>query len=950
MRTLRTERSAVQRALAVVLASALSGAACSSEAPAPTSCAAETVSNPNVFVGKTEGGEALVAFVHDGTTVMAYSCGVGAGFGTHTGWYGGVATGETATAIEAVNGTQGLALRAEITGSAARGSITIADGRSFAFTAEQARGAAGLFEFEDAGNLVGLIRTNQGEVAGNAVVRVGSTGTAPSSPTSTPVTTTSSGSSPTPSLPVTFDNGGSNRNVSVVPVTTPAKRLVTRSGPVVVFLLHGMADNIGQKPTGAAEDFVECAGPKDTPFYARCEWGQDFLPGLFGSRSSQVVLSTLDGRDVTGDRFLTTPENRQPFDENLGRRMNGDCVADPNEAERFDARTAMHFVVPGTVAQPIRQLPSQIVVPPTPPPIAAFTTWRDPTRSMAFSGRRVTRQIYAALRWYEETYRVTPGVVLLAQSFGGLASRFMLSKPDASVLTAEMNRENVRLCAEDLAKMDYVRDRTLYLLTLATPHEGSYLSEWGPLGKNTIRAILTDLRQGLATASLSTVARRVNDLATVLQLNYTPSILDQAVSGLDGFIPQLENAPALLDMRLALMEKFNLGPISPERARRSASSPILGAGKTLVPIYATLARSPGSDAFDSPDLLGGFAAWKAKRAKARGWINSTMLFSDPITRLTMPKGFGDATAAPYAQYRDILDRRARLFDASPSTEAMERALAPQLAAALEAASPWIAGRYGRTAAGVLRALNREGSLQLPNVSVPIHIDQKWSVGFRGFLEVPMPALQCGTRTIRLDYDALARLLVNTYVSTPAVFTATRGRNLVQVLQGVGTVLQETDLFAKGVASWFVGKVRELANVQALPAECNALPDSVFDVFAMAEIGNWRIVETTGLVPAPAWIPTGEPVSDGEMDTDGAVHSASALGFTLARRPFYFEHDRNDDGGAPGSWYRLYDNPVTEKFNHGLQYENEVGRWVRDSFLAAGVGPIPSRTGFSGWSR
>lgn len=59
----------------------------------------------------------------------------------------------------------------------------------------------------------------------------------------------------------------------------------------------------------------------------------------------------------------------------------------------------------------------------------------------------------------------------------------------------------------------------------------------------------------------------------------------------------------------------------------------------------------------------------------------------------------------------------------------------------------------------------------------------------------------------------------------------------------------------------------------------------FDAFAAAELLNWKVVGATGSIPKPAWIGPGEPVSDGEMDTDGAVHSASALGFTLGRVPF-----------------------------------------------------------------
>ncbi len=899
------------------------------------------------FVGRTKGGEALVAVVEGPEGVVGYTCGVGESFGTHTGWYSGVRAGDAE--IQAVNGPSDLRMRLVLDVSGGSGAMRLPDGREVAFDVEPARGAAGLFDYEDAGRFVGLVRTNDGQTAGNSVLRISSSGTTLTSPTSTPVTTTTTTPTTTTvtTVSASFDSGGAITTVNLTP-TSPSQRIVTRTGPVVVFLMHGMADNLGMAPAGSAENLAECAGPKDTPFYGRCEWGQDFLPGLFGTRDVRTQLTTLDGRDVTGDRFLSDPTNRQLFDENLGKRMDGDCNADPTEAERFDVRTAMHFVVPGKVTSPVVVPPDQIKLPPPPPQIAAFVTWRDPTRGMVFSGRRVTRQIYAALRWYEATYRVTPGVILLAQSFGGLASRFLLSKPDPSLLDGDTNREGVRLCKEDLAKMDYVRDRVLYLLTLATPHEGSYLAEWGPPVKDALRALLTELRQGIATSNIAQVARAMDQIATLLRLDFTPNLVDQAVSSINGFLPQLESAAALIDMQLARMVKFNRGPISPERARRSGASPILGAQKTLVPVYATLARSPGSNAFDSPDILRGFRTYQRKRAKVRGWIGQTMLVSDQLTRQLVPKGFGDAKVAPYAEFADILDRRARLFDSSPTTEQVERAFASDITSVLRTVSPWFLGKFGRGADAVIAGLNREVSVALPHVSIPIHVDQRWSIGFSGSIEVPIPALQCGTRRIPLDLTPLARLLVDTYGRTPDVLAAIQNKDLRAVLEALSVVIAETDTFAKQVADWFVAELAQLRAQAPLPTECDARPDNVFDVFAAAELANWRVVAGTGRIPAPAWIPTGEPVSDGEMDTDGAVHSASALGFTLGRVPFFFEHDRLDDAGRPASWYRLYDNPVTEKYNHGLQYENEVGLWVQSTFLVPKVGPVPARDTFSVW--
>ena len=53
------------------------------------------------------------------------------------------------------------------------------------------------------------------------------------------------------------------------------------------------------------------------------------------------------------------------------------------------------------------------------------------------------------------------------------------------------------------------------------------------------------------------------------------------------------------------------------------------------------------------------------------------------------------------------------------------------------------------------------------------------------------------------------------------------------------------------------------------------------------------------------------------------------------------------GGARAA-DRIYDNPVTEKYNHGQQYNNDVGLWVRSTFLSAEVGPVAARDTFSVW--
>ena len=517
---------------------------------------------------------------------------MGANLATHTGWYFGIKQGLEPDNVQLVNGPTGLRMRGSLGPSGGSGTLTLADGSSVAFDVEPARGDAGLYDFEDAANLVGFIRANDGMTAGSSILRVAGTGLATTAPTTTSTAVTIAPTSPTPlpattvittvvpTIPLVIDAGA--RIVTAVPITSADKRVITRSGPVVIFMMHGMADSLGLAPAGARDDFANCAGPKDTAFYGRCEWGQDFLPALFGSPDARAQLTALDGSDVTGDQFLHAMENVRGSDlpdENLGHRLAGDCVADPELAEKVDGNFAKHFVAAGPLNSSSQIALAKLRgIPPTPPPVAAMVTWRDPTRGLVFSGRRVTRQIYAALRWYESTYQVTPGVILLGQSFGGLASRFMLSRPDPATLLGNetLNHERIGLCKEDLAKMDYVRDRTLYLVTLATPHEGSALAEWGPPVLDALRSVGTELRSGVANSSLAKVMKGAATIASVVDVGLEPTLTTSLVSSIDGFLPQLETARALLDMQLKRMEQQNANTLSPSaravpRPRRSSA-------------------------------------------------------------------------------------------------------------------------------------------------------------------------------------------------------------------------------------------------------------------------------------------------------------------------------------------------------------------------------------------
>ena len=81
------------------------------------------------------------------------------------------------------------------------------------------------------------------------------------------------------------------------------------------------------------------------------------------------------------------------------------------------------------------------------------------------------------------------------------------------------------------------------------------------------------------------------------------------------------------------------------------------------------------------------------------------------------------------------------------------------------------------------------------------------------------------------------------------------------------------------------------------------------------------------------VATGEPVSDDEIDSDGAVPYDSAMGFYVGSAdPWSFAHT---DGGA---WYRRPDSPFEEEFHSGMTTRHHLGAYLYDE-LVSQAGPI-----------
>jgi pimeloyl-ACP methyl ester carboxylesterase len=184
----------------------------------------------------------------------------------------------------------------------------------------------------------------------------------------------------------------------------------------------------------------------------------------------------------------------------------------------------------------------------------------------AYLGPQTTEavnQIYELYQHLSETLGEEPQIVLLAHSMGGLVSRYFLSNP-------EVEDEAFLLNDETRAKADFLRDRTLYLVTLSTPHTGSLAADNAlTIEKATV---LTD--KVLARFELS----REED----------PQRLAM------GFLRAYQNSTQHLRTdTLAALNKPG-GLLEPHHARRTDGS--------LVPIYTLSGRSPAGGFFSNPNV------------------------------------------------------------------------------------------------------------------------------------------------------------------------------------------------------------------------------------------------------------------------------------------------------------------------------------------------------------
>jgi pimeloyl-ACP methyl ester carboxylesterase len=288
------------------------------------------------------------------------------------------------------------------------------------------------------------------------------------------------------------------------------------SKPTMIVLLHG------------ATRTPQPGGITGTLQGARAYWGYTFVAGLLGCES----LTTLGGKKLTLETWQT-------------ETLNNDAAKD-HILQSGDKAKSNHYIM---------------------------LTHRNGSAYLGPQTTEAVQQIYALYQQVSKTLGEEPQLVLVAHSMGGIVSRYLLSNPKLAATS-----DNAAFLLDDKTRRqaDFLRDRTLYLITLSTPHTGS-------------RAADNALTVEKVTALTDKVLKR-------FELNREEDPQRLAM----GFLRAYQDSTQHLrtDTLAALNQPSDVGRqgglLEPHHARRTDS--------TLVPIYTLSGRSPAGGFFDNPNV------------------------------------------------------------------------------------------------------------------------------------------------------------------------------------------------------------------------------------------------------------------------------------------------------------------------------------------------------------
>lgn len=323
--------------------------------------------------------------------------------------------------------------------------------------------------------------------------------------------------------------------------------------PTLIVLIHGKTGAPSKVP-------YQRIGTPDHPFYY---WGYEFVRGLAGSSGTLYSWSTgstgyqvteigaADWRSSTFGFALTTSDLLELVA--LAADDWQALLAGEADVSSILRSSALIF----SRDRPTPRAPSGAGDPLTVPPLSLMFTYRDGSRTLAEQAKHVVDQIHE--RYTEFFFHASPQIVLVGHSMGGLVGRYILTNPVGPVAGPAFRDEDRR-------RADLIRDRTVALITLATPHEGSPTAD---LSAAIERAVLSHPLVGTGPAAMSFLNEHID-----------------------------ADLPATKHLETGFWRGMNQGPLAPSRAQRTDG--------TLIPIYALTGRTPSGGFFDNPDDGWGF--------------------------------------------------------------------------------------------------------------------------------------------------------------------------------------------------------------------------------------------------------------------------------------------------------------------------------------------------------
>jgi len=201
----------------------------------------------------------------------------------------------------------------------------------------------------------------------------------------------------------------------------------------------------------------------------------------------------------------------------------------------------------------------------------------DGSVGIGLQARSVLSRIDELYQDFRSYCGVDPQLVIIAHSKGGLVSRYILSVPTGSVA-------GVDLTANEEATARHLRDKTKFLITLGTPHNGSPIADHA-----------TAIREGVETIQgpIDTIWGIIRTAASIGGI----SLQQSSPLQISSVLRDLAGSPDDLGhLTSSFCRDMNVGPLHPSRMARTDGS--------LIPVYTYGGRSPGDAFYATPNHSG----------------------------------------------------------------------------------------------------------------------------------------------------------------------------------------------------------------------------------------------------------------------------------------------------------------------------------------------------------